>query len=588
MDRMKKIPYGKSDFKLIRGEDYYYVDKTSFIPKIEAAADNFFFLRPRRFGKSLLLSMLKTYYDIAERDNFEKWFGGLDIYKDGPTPKMGSYLVLDFDFSSFRGDSSSFEEQFDNEIMGRLDYFMTKYKYLLPDGTYNKIMSISTVNQALSRLCGIVNLAGYGIYLFIDEYDNYTNTLISGDAKSRTAYDTLTHDDGILRSFFAQIKKCTDICIQRMFITGVSPVSMDDITSGYNIGKDHTAVPAFNSMVGFNEEEILSMLDYYGSHLNFNHSTDELLGIMRPWYDNYCFSQDSLTEAPLYNSDMVLSFLYDYTARKCKLPVSMVDRNVKSDISKMLLLVSKDKELGLEDNSVIMEVATKGYTYGNIKDSFRAEELSDKDNLRSLLFYMGYLTFSREQDGDFSLLAIPNLVIREIVYEKLVKMYTAQGVEFDSSQITQCLRTASETGDFTPMSDYISETILHFSSERDKAKGEHFLHGMILSMFTPSGRYFPISEGDAGGGKGYSDIALFPRVRTFPSIKHSFILELKYAKSGASDLTVDNMRKEATEQALRYLSSSRILPDMLQTQIHALVLVFRGVKLEIIEEVGKK
>ncbi|WP_277114337.1 AAA family ATPase, partial [Bacteroides stercorirosoris] len=318
----KLLPYGMMNFAVIRRDDYYYVDKTSFIPLIERSDRFFFFIRPRRFGKSLTLNMLQHYYDVNAKDKFDALFGDLYIGQH-PTKDRNSYLVLKLNFSLVSAELHNYRKGLDDHCSIVFDYFCDVYADYLPEGIKEKMQAKDgAVNQLeyLYMECAKVNRK---IYLFIDEYDHFTNTILS-DADSLNRYTDETHKTGYLRAFFNTVKSGTDSSIERCFITGVSPVTMDDLTSGFNIGTNYSLSSEFNEMMGFTEDEVRQMLAYYSTTCHFNHSIDEIIEIMKPWYDNYCFAPESYDTTTMYNSNMVLYFVKNYILYG-KVPRDMIE-----------------------------------------------------------------------------------------------------------------------------------------------------------------------------------------------------------------------------------------------------------------------
>lgn len=303
----KRLPYGMMNFADIRLENYYYVDKTRFISMIEQADRYFFFIRPRRFGKSLTLNMLRQYYDVYTRDKFDTLFGDLYIGKY-PTPDRNSYLVLYLNFSGIIGELNNYRNGLDAHCRITFENFCKKYVDLLPQGTLEGFYQVSGAVEQLDYLYQACERSGQKMYLFIDEYDHFTNAILS-DADSLHRYTNETHGEGYLRAFFNKVKTGTDSSIKRCFITGVSPVTMDDLTSGFNIGTNYSLTSEFNEMMGFTEGEVREMLTYYSTNSPFQHSVDELIEIMKPWYDNYCFAQECYGDTTMYNSNMVLYFV---------------------------------------------------------------------------------------------------------------------------------------------------------------------------------------------------------------------------------------------------------------------------------------
>ena len=303
----KRIPYGMQNFEDVIKEDCYYVDKTPFIEDIEDSNKYFFFIRPRRFGKSLTISMLENYYDINKKDKFDEIFGKLYI-GENPTPEHNSYLIIHLNFAIIVGDLNDYKHGMDNYCRTQFNYFADVYSHLLPEGTKEGLNQQEDAVNQLNYLCTQSKKSGQKIYLFIDEYDHFTNQILA-HKEHEQRYRTQTHGEGYLRKFFDTIKGAAGDTLARVFVTGVSPVTMDDLTSGFNIGTNYSLAPEFNEMTGFTEDEVRDMLGYYSSVLPFNHSVDELIKVMKPWYDNYCFAEEEYGKTTMYNSVMVLNFL---------------------------------------------------------------------------------------------------------------------------------------------------------------------------------------------------------------------------------------------------------------------------------------
>lgn len=276
---IKKIPYGLTDFERIIRENYYYVDKTQYIAKIEEQASYFFIVRPRRFGKSLFLNMLGQYYDINKKDKFEEIFGGLYIGKH-PTPNRNKYMVLTLNFSSIASSMESLEETFNTYCKIVMSGFADRNVHLLGKEAIENIRELSTGSAILGSLCQSAQNKGQKIYLILDEYDNFANNILVDYGNER--YHSITHGSGFFRGFLKVVKDYSSSVIERIFLTGVSPVTMDDLTSRFNIADNYSSSPSFNNMIGFNEQEVRELIDYYKSYRELPHTTDELIAIMKP------------------------------------------------------------------------------------------------------------------------------------------------------------------------------------------------------------------------------------------------------------------------------------------------------------------
>lgn len=276
---MKLIPYGVTDFASIIRDNYYYVDKTSYIAEIERTARFFFFVRPRRFGKSLYLNMLECYYDCLARDQFNELFGELYVGSH-PTANRNSYLVLKMSFSGITANPENMESSFNCYCGMMLKNFALKYASFLPEDTLSGIQEADTAANKLAALCLALGRENRKMYLILDEYDNFANNVLSSYGDSR--YHALPHGDGFLRDFLKVVKDHTDKVIERMYITGVSPVTMDDLTSGFNIASNQSTNPVFNGMIGFTESEVRDILRYYVEQGRITHPVDELIEMMKP------------------------------------------------------------------------------------------------------------------------------------------------------------------------------------------------------------------------------------------------------------------------------------------------------------------
>ncbi|MDD7722043.1 MAG: AAA family ATPase, partial [bacterium] len=540
----------------------------------------FFFIRPRRFGKSLTLSMLRHYYDINRADQFERLYGDLYIGQH-PTPNHNKYLVIYLNFAVINADMGNYRSALDSHCRIEFTQVCKRYAHLLPSDALEGLLKEDGAVKQLDYLCKICSDANQKIYLFIDEYDHFTNHILA-DAARLAEYKGETHGTGYLRTFFDTIKSGTDLSIERVFVTGVSPVTLDDLTSGFNIGTNYSLAYGFNEMVGFTEQEVREMLTYYSLHHEFHHTIDELIEIMKPYYDNYCFAEEAYGETTMYNSNMVLSFLYKYIDNQCRIPSRMLDENIRVDYNKLRMLIRKDKEFA-HDASIIQTLVSKGYVTGELKEGFPAENIAKDDNFISLLYYFGMVTIGGFYRGKPKFV-IPNEVVREQVYTYLLDNYHENHLETDSYRIGQLEENMAYDGDFKPFFQYIADSIYTFASQRDRQKGEAFVHGYTLALTSQCSYYRPISELDNQGG--YADIFLRPRHEIFTDMEHSYIIELKYLKSHATDTEVDVATQQAGAQVCRYADTVNVNDNIGQTRLHKVIVVYRGVEMAVCEEVG--
>lgn len=575
----KRIPYGMQNFEDIRERDCYYVDKTSFIEDIEDSNMYFFYIRPRRFGKSLTLSMLEHYYDINKKDKFESLFGGLYI-GENPTPEHNTYLIIHLNFAEVDAGIDNYQNGLDVHCNIMFNSFFNQYAHLLPpDAKEGLNREIGAIGQ-LRYLCQVCKEANQKIYLFIDEYDNFTNTILANE-EHLERYRNQTHGEGYLRRFFNTIKGAAGSALGRVFVTGVSPVTMDDLTSGFNIGTNYSLTPQFNEMTGFTEEEVREMLGYYSSVLPFNHTVDELITVMKPWYDNYCFAVKKYGKTTMYNSVMVLYFLDNYIRNEYDIPDSMVESNVRTDYSKLRMLIRHDKEFA-HDASVIQQLVTKGYVTGKLVENFPADHINDPDNFVSLLFYFGMVTIDGEYKGETKFV-IPNEVVRDQMYTYLLDTYKENDLVYDTYNKTQLESKLAYDGNYKAYFEFIADSLKRYSSQRDKQKGEAFVHGFTLAMASQCRFYRPISELDNDGG--YADIFLSPLCDIYKDMVDSYIIELKYCKTSTTDQQVKELLKEASAQITRYADSDIVRDAVKTTHLHKLVVMYRGAEMVVCEEI---
>ena len=365
------------------------------------------------------------------------------------------------------------------------------------------------------------------------------------------------------------------------FVTGVSPVTMDDLTSGFNIGTNYSISPEFNELTGFTEEDVREMLDYYRTTCEFHHTTDELIEAMKPWYDNYCFAEESYGRTTMYNSNMVLYFVDNYIRSGCQIPKNMIEDNIRVDYNKLRMLIRKDKEFA-HDASVIQTLVSQGYITGELKTGFPAENIADPDNFVSLLYYFGMLTIDGTIEGETKFI-IPNQVIREQLFKYLLDTYNDADLSYSSYDKSKLDSRLAYRGEWKEYFRYIADCLSTYASQRDKMKGEYFVHGFTLAMTAQNRFYRPESEKDTQGG--YVDIFLLPMTGIWKDMKHSYIIEMKYARNKDNDEVVARLREEAIVQANRYADTEVVRRNVGMTALHKIVVVYRGMEMVVCEEV---
>ena len=576
----KRIPYGMMNFVTVRRDDCYYVDKTEFIEEIEDSNKFFFFIRPRRFGKSLTLSMLKQYYDVNMADRFGELFGGLYI-AENPTPEHNTYLIISLNFAVVDANLENYKKGLDAHCNTEFNFFCDVYAQYLPAGIKEEMNKKDGAAEQLDYLCKECKKTGQKVYLFIDEYDHFTNTILA-EPDCLNSYKAETHGTGYLRKFFDTIKSATDNTLERVFVTGVSPVTMDDLTSGFNIGTNYSLEYEFNEMTGFTEEEVRDLLTYYTNTLGLhNYTIDELIDIMKPWYDNYCFAETAYGETTMYNPNMVLYFIDNYIRNRGNIPHNMIEENIRLDYNKLRMLIRKDKEFA-HDASVIQQLVENGFVTGELKTGFPAEQIADPDNFVSLLYYFGMVTIAGTHKGKTKFV-IPNQVVREQIFRYLLDTYKENDLEYNAYEKGNLESELAYEGKWQPYFQYIADRLHQYSSQRDHQKGEYFVHGFTLAMTCDNKFYRPISEEDTQ--EGYADIFLCPLVESFPDMQDSYIVELKYAKSKDTDAHVQQLYQDALAQVNRYAESEVVKSAIKTTKLHKIIVIYKGTEMVVCEEI---
>ena len=573
---IKGIPYGVARFDEVRNENFYYVDKTMYLPLLENTSKYLFLIRPRRFGKSMFVSMMQEYYDIAKADRFDTLFDGLWI-KEHPTPLKNAFQVIYFDFSLAGAGMERLEYTFNDYCCAELDSFIKQYKDFYDETTFSKVLAEKDAASKLRLINAEARRKKYLLYLIIDEYDNFTNVILSEGGKE--VFRNLTHASGFYREYFKIFKAM----FSRVFLIGVSPVTLDDLSSGYNIDWNISQDPQFNYMLGFSESDVREMFLYYKSagKLRPDADIEAMLAEMKPWYNNYCFAEECMDDERLYNCDMVLYYLRYQVSRGCP-PKEMVDKNIRTDYKKLKMLADIDKGNQRENRmSVIEEIAATGSIVINLKTSFPAEYVTDDNNFRSLLYYYGLLTMKRSLGRRIEM-EIPNNCVKE-QYWSFMRDYFNRSIHIDIIALQDEMDRMSFDGDWKPLIQRIATAYNENSSIRDSILGEHNLQGFFKAYLALNSLY--LVEPEIELNYGFGDFLMLPDKERYPDIAHSYILELKYLKPTATDAEVEAKSKEADGQLLKY-SKDKIVKRLCSgTQLHLLKTVFRGANMMTCEEI---
>ena len=572
----KQVPYGIASFKQVRSENKYLVDKTMYFERMERAGNFLFLVRPRRFGKSLFLNMLEAYYDINEKDNFQELFKGLYV-ADHPTENRNRFQVLHLDFSRVGSDVEKLRNNFSDYLISCCESFVNKYASFYPQGFEDDILRGKSGMDMLNRLNFAAHAAGCPLYLIVDEYDNFTNNVLN--IKGHEAYHALTHGTGFYRDVFKLFKGMFD----RIIMLGVSPITLDDLTSGYNIALNMTIDPRFNQMLGFSEDEVRQMIRYYKEvgAIRPELTEDSIVADMKPWYDNYCFAEDSFGKEPsMFNSDMVCYYMSNLvdTGRR---PKELIDPNTMTDYGKLRRLIEID-QMSKERVGIIHKIAEDGFIYGQIVSHFPAERIMEYGNFVSLLYYYGMLTIGGVE-GELLTLAIPNNNVRLQYYHYLLDEYQSIA-PVNVSDLKMDFSLAAIHGDWRPLIELVCQAYHDTTSMRQLIEGERNLQGFMNAYLTLTNYYLVAPELEMNHG--FCDFFLLPNYKAYPMVAHSYILELKYLKAGSSEAEAMRQWEDAVGQIRRYAADRRLLAMLHGTRLHPIVIQIRGCDLLKYEEVA--
>ena len=573
----KRIPYGIADFKQVRKENKYLVDKTMFFERMENAGNFLFLVRPRRFGKSLFLDMLETYYDINEKDNFQKLFKGLYV-ADHPTPEQGEFQVLHLDFSMVGSDLENLYENFNTYCGQVMDSFIDNYQRYYNPQIVEKVHSEKTAAGKLNIVRLEAKKSRLKLYLIVDEYDNFTNNVLN--VKGQQAYHELTHGTGFYRDLFKLFKPMFD----RIIMLGVSPITLDDLTSGYNIALNMSLDARFNQMLGFSEKDVREMIRYYKAvgAIGDDKTEDAIINDIKPWYDNYCFSRRNFaTDPKMFNCGMVCYYM-SMLIGSGKRPKSMVDPNTMTDYGKLKRLIEIDNMEAYRLH-VIHEIAEKGFIYGTLVSHFPAERIMDYDNFVSLLYYYGMLTIGGVR-GESLKLIIPNNNVRIQYYQYMLDEYQTIHA-LPVADLRNAYDGAALDGDWRPLIEFICKAYHDTTAVRQLIEGERNLQGFMNAYLTLTNYYQVAPEMEFSHG--YCDFFLLPNYLTYPMVAHSYILELKYLKTEATEAEATKQWEGAVAQIKTYAADKKLRSMLHGTQLHAIVIQIKGYDLVRFDEVPK-
>jgi len=549
MEKTRPILYGVADYAQIRKKDAWFVDRTAKIRDLEDIAYAVF-LRPRRFGKSLLTAILEAYYDVRYADRFDEFFAGTAIGAN-PTDERGKYLVMKFDFSAVSKDPVIVQDSFNRYAALRCDTFVREYADRLPDGLAERVLRASGACDKFNEIAAGLEHKGVKLYVIIDEYDNFANTILAESGLN--AYNDLCHGDGFFKDFFARLKAATtgtEAPVSRLFITGVSPVTMDDVTSGFNIGTNISLRPQFADLTGFRHDDLRAMADYYAPQCGFN--ADRAYDAAITWYDNYRFG--SAAAPSVANTTLVLYFFEQLVNAKVW-PDDMVDENLRTDYAKIRHLVTMNRRLN-GNFHVLENLLAGGSLEEPMERSFQAHELTKKEKFTSLLFWLGITTITGEKFGK-TVFGVPNETLKELAAKMIPAAYSdVHKIDERVYDINDGLCDFAEKGEWRGFMGILSGIVKENFAVRDAVEGEKVVQSTLVALLTAAkGPYLVSHEREAGGG--FYDLALAPRLDRWPDIAHAVLIEMKYLKSGDPAPTPEQLadvKAKAVDQLDKYSS----------------------------------
>ena len=541
-----KFPYGLADFRALMTENYLYIDRTDRIPLVEEAGRQLIFLRPRRFGKSLWLSVLENYYDIARADAFDKIFGGLAIAKN-PTPNRNRYFILRWDFSvvNAQGDAEEIKQTLHHYLNTSIEVFISDYREWLPE--HDVHFNEKDAALSLLSLLGIVRRAGHPLYLLIDEYDNFANeVMMSRQRGARERYEALLYGEGALKSLFKTVKAAAaGLGLERVFITGVSPIAMSDVSSAYNVAKNLTQRRQFSDLCGFHEHEIVALLEQVAAYCDLPAAeVDNALDMMRVFYNGYRFNPQ--VEERIYNPTLAIYFL-EFLRDECAYPRKLLDENLATDRLKL------EYAAGLPGGpEILTQVLDNGqpFAISELSERFGVAEVlnptRDSSVTASLLYYLGMLTLdgNLDEEGE-TVLTVPNLTTKELYLERIRGLRLPTGEETD--EIREVAKQLYFHGDMQPLCEFIERERLQLFDNRDYASANELtIKTVFLILLAGNPAYILDSETELE--RGYADLTMIVR----PDMRYTklldILLEFKYVSLKEAGLSGGQAREKSQEE----------------------------------------
>jgi len=567
MIKLKRIPYGVSNFKSLILDDSLYIDKTHFIELLENKYKFLSFLRPRRFGKSLFISTLSYYYDEYYKNDFDSIFKDTYIGKN-PTKLKSSYRILFLEFSGISTTSiETIERGFTSKISSLLRGYLKKYKY--PAKEINFLAKINSSEALITEFFEIVK--NDNIYVLVDEYDNFANSLLSSDIDE---FKNILGKGGFVRSFYEIIKTATQTgVVDRMFLTGVTQITMDSMTSGFNIIQDITKDKEFNELAGFTLNETKQVLEYIFSQCQAV-DKEKLVSEMIKLYNGYKFSIDA--KEKIFNSTMVMYFVSKFDTDDCKFPRELLDTNVASDYRKIMQLFAIGDS---EDNyKTLNELITKNETIATLKPKIEFDKGFHRDDFVTLLYSMGFITIKGLLLSK-TIFTIPNYTIKTLYFEYFkVEIEERNKIKFNTIKIENAITELALNKNLAPFQKEV-KSVINLLSNRDYMKFEEkHLKVILLTILNMTTFYYIKSEPEYNNN--YPDIMLLKQ-EPF-EVKYQYLFELKWVKKGKST-TFESRWNDKKEEGIKQIKKYQKLKDIKDlNNLYSYLIISDGDEVEIV------
>ena len=560
MENKRKIPYGVINWAEIVRE-CLFVDNTAYIRELETCKTPVF-LRPKRFGKSVVCSMLAHYYDVNLKDRFDELFGRTDIGRD-PTLLRNSFLVLQFDFSTVQvGSLAEIERNFWENVKGAVECFTVKYGKL---ADWSKVGMATGPADCITKVREVIAKNHLPpLYVIIDEYDNFTNELVvSGrDAEYNAVCGHDAKGDATRESFFKAFFKSfkaglADGTVGRTYFTGVLPITLDDLSSGFNVGTVVNLDPDKLGMVGFTKAQVKSYVDdVFAEHELDPAIKPAVLADLKAFYDGYHFLPGS---EPLYNSTICNWYLRCLVQWR-KQPTFVIDANVRTDIGWFRRLARTTQNALEKLRAYVERGMGERADSGALSSMFGRAKFFSEEFFPYALYYLGLLTF----ENPFRL-NIPNLTIKNMFvdyYDELSEFTNVDEARNAFGGAAEALALAGGT-----WRDLFDAYWLHYVKARIPAQAfdkmnENFFRTTFTSRCLDWLAPYYSFETEYNSPEGRCDFLAVPKAG---SPKPAMLVEFKYFTNGAAEkgniLGRDTPDAETVEQALAYRTALARRPD---------------------------